>query len=305
MFDGQILGRIKGLSASKGIKPQLFIDLQLLNQTSLIFEIINFMAKVDIAPPTAQGYPGLPRLYIGRAYPESWYATLGVGGRGSWRIYVELDAFLLQRIEEVRRGKDIFVILDATLVVIERSAADTLVKRVASGSVHDENIPSNSFCTIQVAKSRWLELLKDLGYGDYHLAEIPLPSIRQSKLLAPSLNHLQRAWEHFHDGKDRETLAACYDALELFAKKCGSKGPDQNAYAAMLSGVGESEKIAKLKLAFDHCTKYLHLGRHEHEPRVSLEHKDAELGLLLTHACLAYLSRTEISSKRKKPLPVP
>jgi hypothetical protein len=32
----------------------------------------------------------------------------------------------------------------------------------------------------------------------------------------------------------------------------------------------------------------LHFGRHEDKPPVELDHRDAELGIMLTHACIAY-----------------
>jgi hypothetical protein len=83
--------------------------------------------------------------------------------------------------------------------------------------VHDASTPGNAHCPIEIPKSKWLELLKAVGYGEFHLAEIPLPRIRKVKALDVSLQHIQRAWEHFLNGSDRETLAACHDAFEKLA----------------------------------------------------------------------------------------
>jgi hypothetical protein len=264
------------------------------NKTSATFEIVNVMSDVGVATPSEHRYPNHRGAYIGHTFPLGSYPNIAAGGESRIDLSVELDQRATEGIEELRRHGDIFITVTCVLVAVEREAGDYMVKRIASDWVADEQISSNMFCAYEVPKSRWVQLLKEMGYGDYYLAQIPMPRIRQSRAFKRPLLHLQHAWECFQDGKDRETLAACHDALELLSKELGYEKPDQNAYAVMLQVEGEAEKVAKLRMAFDSCTKFLHLGRHEHECPVRLEHKDAELALLLTHACLGYLSKSDL-----------
>jgi hypothetical protein len=153
-------------------------------------------------------------------------------------------------------------------------------------------------CQHLIEKSRWLEILGELGYGEFHCAEIPLPRIRHQQLLERPLSRLRHAWTLFHDGKDREALAACYDALESLAKGIGYGKPDQSAYAGMLSSVA-AEKRESLKLTFDYISKFMHLGRHEPKAPIDIDHRDAELALVLVQACLSYLSRLDLKRHKK------
>jgi hypothetical protein len=299
MFDGKVVGRVETLSVIKGIKPQLAIALQFGNESSVSFDIVNLVVQVSVAASTADRLPGSPRFYVGRAFPQYWNLTLPARGEGGFRVFLDLDGHLLQDIQEVRRGRDLFLLVDAHLVGIER-APDGTAKRVGSDWVYDEKSLSNGFFSFEIARSKWLDLLKELGYGEYYLAEMPLPRVRRARVLEQSLTHLQRAWEHLLEGRDRETLAACYDALELLAKKSQSAMPDKNAFRRLLSGGVEEEKVKRLSEAFHWCAQFLHLGRHEHEPRVEIEHKDGELALLLTHACLAYVSKGDIRFDARK-----
>ena len=168
--------------------------------------------------------------------------------------------------------------------------------------LHQAGSPGDAHCSIEIPKSRWLELLKAVGYGQYHMAEIPLPRIRKVKALDASLQHIQRAWEHFLNGSDRETFAACHDALEKLAKESvnANSKPDQNAFSQIISGIGSPEKVQKVAQVLSQCASLLHLGRHEHKPPVELDHRDAELGILLTHACIAYLSKADLIKRTSK-----
>src|SRR5205823_11191141 len=115
-------------------------------------------------------------------------------------------------------------------------------KRIDHDSVNDAKVPSNSFFSFDIPKSRWLELLKEIGYGAYHLAEIPLPSIKMRPALEKSIARMQRAWEHFANGNDRETLAACFESLELLAKQFGDNSSDSKQAASVSRSLPRSEE---------------------------------------------------------------
>jgi hypothetical protein len=222
------------------------------------------------------------------------------GGSGTaWAFFVDADHRLLARIEQERKGRDVVLSLLITVGAIPRPVAGQS-NQIVFVNLRDATLPGNTYCTIEISKSKWLELLRAVGYGEFHLAEIPLPRIRKVKALDASLQHIQRAWEHFLNGSDRETLAACHDALEKLAKESANPNskPDQNAFSKILSGVGPPEKIQKIALLLSQCANVMHLGRHEHEPHVDIDHRDAELAILLTHACVAYLSKMDKQGSR-------
>jgi hypothetical protein len=205
---------------------------------------------------------------------------------------------VLHQVEQERKGRDVVLSLVISVYAIPRDLQDRS-PGITAIKLHDAAMPGNNHCVVKISKSEWLELLKAVGYGEYYLAEIPLPRIKKVKALDASLQHIQRAWEHFLNGSDRETLAACHDALEKLTKESVNGKPDQNAFSKILSGVGPPEKTQKIAQVLSQCASLLHLGRHEHKPAVELDHRDAELALLLTHACIAYLSKTDKSAKAK------
>jgi hypothetical protein len=136
--------------------------------------------------------------------------TITVGGPGpSWAFLIHSDHGLLHRIEEERRGRDVILRLDITVAAVVRPTPNNqppILSGVAVGQVSGAESPGNSFCSYEISKSKWLELLKAVGYGEFYMAEIPLPPIKKVKALDASLQHIQRAWEHFLNGSDREAL---------------------------------------------------------------------------------------------------
>jgi hypothetical protein len=134
--------------------------------------------------------------------------------------------------------------------------------------------------------------LKELGYGDYFLMEIPLKGVPEKRGMQKALEHIKAAWEHFEQGSDDETLGSCYKAFEYLAKKSGCKRPDQNAFERMLSPIPEEEKRKRLKMLMHDLCQFLTLGRHEPGiDAVMLDGRESEYGLILSQATLAYLAK--------------
>ncbi len=313
MLGGQLLGRITAVAGESGFTPyfRLPVSLNYQNHQSpaAVLDVVNTITAVYFTfsrngSPAQQG----PGSYFGPAYLNciGAFGTITVGGPGpSWAFLIPADHGLLHRIEAERRGRDVILRLEITVAAVVRPAPNNeppIPSGVAVGQVHGAEMQGNPFCSYEISKSKWLELLKAVGYGEFYMAEIPLPQIKKVKALDASLQHIQRAWEHFLNGNDREALAACHDALEKLAKESlgAQSKPDQNAFAKILAGTGPPEKVQKVALLLRQCADLLHLGRHEHKPSVELDHRDAELGILLTHACVAYLSRTPAMNKQSR-----
>ncbi len=289
-------GRIVTVSGSSGPRPHLRLRVTISERNAPspppVHDVVNVTARCLLAY-SRKGLPEHSNAFIGFAGLERSLGTVAGNSGPSWDFIVDADHSLLHRVEAERKGRDVVMRLEIDAVAVTRkSGSDPTPIAVVSGQVSDEGRPNS--CAIEIPKSRWLEILKEVGYGEFHMAEIPLPSIRKGKALDASLQHLQRAWEHFLNGSDREAMAACYDALEWIAKHLGNANskPDQNVFSNILKGLGHIEKVTSVARVLSQCASLSHLGRHEHKPSVELEHRDAELAILLTHACIAYLSRT-------------
>src|SRR5258707_11594401 len=312
MLGGQLLGRIAAVAGESGFTPYFRLPLSLTYQNpqspATVLDVVNVIATAYFTF-SKNGYPVQQGTgsYFGPAHfpgPGS-LGTITASNGPSWSFLIQADHSLLHRIEEERKGRDVVLRLEITVAAFVRPAPNNeppIPAGIAVGQVHGADMPGNAFCSYEISKSKWLELLKAVGYGEFYMAEIPLPQIKKVKALDASLQHIQRAWEHFLNGNDREALAACHDALEKLAKETlgAQSKPDQNAFTKILAGVGPPEKVQKVALVLRQCADLLHLGRHEHKPPVELDHRDAELGILLTHACIGYLSRTPAMNKQPR-----
>src|SRR5712692_5239123 len=78
---------------------------------------------------------------------------------------------------------------------------------------------STLYCPFKVAQSDWVKILKELGYGDYFLIEVPLRGVPTRLGMTKALVHLGNAWGHFNEARDEETLVSCYKAFEFLAKQ--------------------------------------------------------------------------------------
>jgi hypothetical protein len=299
MNEGTLLARIASLRGERGFMPYLRVPLTLSYQSAMteVLDVVNVSATAFLLYAKEGRTENTAGSYLGPCHLDP-YSTLGTLSPGApavaWTLLFPVEHRILHLVEQERKGRDVVLSFVISLSAIPREQpGGQKPTGITAVKLRDANMPGNDHCVIEISKSKWLELLKAVGYGEYLVAEIPLPRINKRKALEKSLQHLQRAWEHFLNGSDRETLAACHDVFEKLAKGSVNPNskPDQNAFSQILTGVGSPEKVQKLAQVVHHCTSLMHLGRHEHAPSVELDHRDAEFAILLTHACVAYLSK--------------
>jgi hypothetical protein len=306
MNEGTLLARIASIHGEPGFMPYLRLPLTLSYQGAVteILDVVSVNATAFLLYAKEGRLENNAGHYLGPCHldPYSSLGTLSNVPAVAWTLLFPVEHRILHLVEQERKGKDVVLsfLISVCAIPREQPNGQKPVGLIAI-KLRDANMPGNDRCVIEISKSKWLELLKTLGYGEYHLAEIPLPRIKKQKALDASLQHLQRAWEHFLNGSDKETLAACHDVLEklVMGSVNPRSKPDQNTFSQILSGVGTSEKVQKLAQVMHHCTSLMHLGRHEHTPSVELDHRDAELAILLTHACVAYLSKANKPKPKK------
>jgi hypothetical protein len=193
----------------------------------------------------------------------------------------------------MRSGKDLFLNIDFHCMAGWQT--DTPQKAIADITrvdVRAGNYASN-YCPFKVPRSEWVKTLKDLGYGDYVLCEIPLRAVPARVGLKKALKHLQDAWEHFENAKDKETLVSCYDAFEFLAKRVGVTDPNQQAFERILVGIEDEKKRKALALLVSYVCRFFALARHEEgRDTLSFNRKDSEYAVMLAQASLAYLAKS-------------
>jgi hypothetical protein len=214
------------------------------------------------------------------------------GREDTWVVSIPLTPHQLHRIEQVRRSGDLYFFLDLHYVAVAISApGDSYKEWTIDGDVQDHGC-SDCHTTVKVARSDWTTILKQLGYSDQFLIEVPLASVPRRAGMQGALNHLSAAWDHFYAGNDEETLVSCYKAFEHLAKAAGCKHPDQNGFDRLLAGA-DAAKRNELKLVLARLCDFFHLARHESDgTRAPIDRRDAELGLIMTQAGLGYLAKT-------------
>lgn len=301
-MDG-IQGRITSIGGRSGAVPRLEVRTDLTSKGEEVLDIISFSCRASIARTGWQSVNGIPvaptELFIGEGHLVNSFGISTMTKNSEMRVdfYFNLTPAVIQAIERHRQGQDVAIRLTITVVSAEREPTNRTPK-----CIHriDARSSGYDYITTDIPRSRWLDTLKQMGYAEYYSMDIPLPRISKTSVTTPVLPILQRAWENFENGSDRETLAACWEAMEVLAKKHGATQPDQNAYVKMLTGTAHTEKTLKLANALRNWTDFLHLGRHEHDPSVELDHRDAEFALVMTHACFAYLSKHKLNKGDKK-----
>jgi hypothetical protein len=220
-----------------------------------------------------------------------WFGDFGHKQQDRWEVFLSMAHYHQQAVEERRRGRDLYFFLKlfyraAHLPQPQQPGAQAYV----TNSVQDDST-SNGFLTYKVARSDWLGILKELGWGDYFLIEVPLRGVPARSDFNRALDHLTEAWKHFGDARDAETIASCYKAFEFLASSHGFSNPDQQSFEKLLDGVEDPTKRRRIALVIHQLCQYFHLGRHEAgKEYVQVDRRDAEYALVLTQATLRVLA---------------
>jgi hypothetical protein len=288
-----LVGSIKLLRAENIGIPKLTLQVFVKSRFDTKLTPLGAHAEVRI---TANGYRHdlVGRSYfVGYALLDDPPHSINARGEATWTLSVPVTQFCLQEIEKSRKGRDIRLIAMVHFVgAIEESAGTSRYGRFWSGRVDSEE-SSSMYCSVRVPRSDWINWLKELGYGDYYLIEVPLRGVPERGELKKALAHLTDAWEHFNLGKDAEALGSCHKGFERVAHDHDAK-PDQNGWEKILRNQDvDPVKREKMKHLLHRLCDYLHLGRHEaKDPKVQLDRVDSEYALILSQATLSYLART-------------
>lgn len=288
------LKSIRGESA--GI-PRLILDFRAKNGWQYNLGTVSVRAEIRAAPDMYEhDMRKCPFLGFGELEERPGMHLKGM--EQDWIIVLPLSPYALRGIEETRKGRDLFLVVQFFCVATRMDDNASSLSALGRASVYAPGA-SPPYCPFKVAQSDWVKILKDLGYGDHFLIEVPLRGVPQRVGMKKALAHLEDAWGHFNEGRDEETLVSCYKAFEFLAKQAKVNDPNQQAFGKILAGIEDDKKRKRLELLMDYVCRFFALGRHEEgEETVSLNRRDSEYALILAQASLGYLAKN--MSERSK-----
>jgi len=194
---------------------------------------------------------------------------------------VPLDFARLRRLEELRSGEDPFFSLSLSGLVWFPNGASF------------EKVTSQGELQFRVPRSTWADqVLPRWELSSVKLIEIRFPSNITGDNFRTAYAKVEAAERLFANGQWKQTLGELYSAFEGLAKSLNCTKPDQQFFAALLSGLHPVKKET-VKLALDGFCDLLHLGRHE--PKESADTfvvspSDARFALVMAHAIFEYIT---------------
>ncbi len=282
----QLFVGLRNVSGQCAGVPKLTMNIDVKNDSNDSVTILYVTAEVRAAASAQICDFAKSAYFLGYAVLESSGGQIGPGQQHTWGLGLALTPYHLRKIEEIRNGGDLYLVAKFTSAAAELDKTDPAKLK----GFHSPDVSTAG--PFKIAQSDWMKILRDLGYEDYFLIEVPLRSIRWRKHMEKALEHLSKAWEHYEEGNDRETLASCYSAFEYLAKQAKFENPDQNAFEKLLGSVESREIKDKLKPLMRYICDFLQLGRHVPGQELAhVERKDSEFGLILSQSALAYLTK--------------
>ena len=196
------------------------------------------------------------------AYPEAYSTSVLLVG--------ELDRARIEALEAERRGGE----LKWTIWI---RATTTREERVAPATGQGE---------IAIAKSAWLDVLKQAGYQRTIQVEVPLrPGGRTH--LARAVMHLAKAQELLNGGDARQAVATCRDGLEALSQHVG--GDDSKATFDRASS--KNDRLLVLRRA---AKQLPHAAKHSDDTVDKIEWSIADAEMVI--AVAAAMIRRECES---------
>ena len=161
----QIVGRIEDVNAQSGLKPVLWLTVALNSKYESAFDLTAIASRAYVAFSEGGQGPQTGTNYVGEAYVDGSLATILPGEGGSLRILIPMDFEILDGIEELRAGRDVVISLLVAFKGTERRQDGMVGSRTVGGYISDARSSGQPQLLMVVAKSRWDELLKYLGYS--------------------------------------------------------------------------------------------------------------------------------------------
>jgi hypothetical protein len=217
-------------------------------------------------------------------------AVIPSGKEGLGAFHVDLLPQVLEHIEEQRAGGDVKLLLSSRVLVSEVSVLNNVKTLGAPFETQFGDGTSGRFEYV-VPQSEWLKILKALAWCELEIVEFPSSRLRAVPALARAIQRFEDAQVCYRRGDWEESMLNCRKAFEAIVQDTTGEPDMSKAYQALVSILGEDTKTKRINELVKSLGDFLHLGRHENQPPVSIKRADSELALLFTGALLTYLGK--------------
>ena len=133
--------------------------------------------------------------------------------------------------------------------------------------------------------SDWIEVLEHWQYAEGFLIQVPMVSGPDSKRAVAARDDLKKAIHHMSEGRSREAVAACRDALEV------AFGEDRDPYPDLgyrVPGIENAGKDARFWVARRGLWAIAHAAKHRDDTTAAIEweRRDARALIMMVSALL-------------------
>ncbi len=142
----------------------------------------------------------------------------------------------------------------------------------------------------RIAQSEWVKYLRQLGWDETTLFE--LPAGRASYASPAAQKRWDEAVEHYRRGNWEDTLVSCrklFEALAAAKSDANADRPDPRKLREYFDTTDKGNTLNEMQKQF---TQFLHLGRHDQMPQsgIQIDRKDALLALTISAGLLRYMN---------------
>lgn len=211
------------------------------------------------------------------------------------KLEIELDYRKLDFIEETRKGDlKLRCYLNLLGVQMQQKASgfEGFAEAFQRGfKIADVEIQSGNFDHILIHESQWVKILKGLGYGNFQIVELQIPSF-PSGILDNPFTSFNKAKQELNEGNYVEVLVKCQDVIDKVGKATKPFKPQLEN----LMGEEKLKRVGTFKGTFANFLGLRHEVALDKEPIIR---KDAELALHTTLAILNYFARRMSELKKR------
>jgi hypothetical protein len=203
--------------------------------------------------------------------------------QGTFPARVDLGAYVLpaqlEALERERAGGPLKLHLNLQGAIVRNGSTDTRAEVPPIQAFSDELV-------YRVKAAEWIEVLEHWHYAQGFLLQVPKFSSRDSVQGVHALGDLEKAISDMAEGRYREAIAACRDALET---AYGSD--DKSLYPELeysVKGLQDANKQARFWLARRGVWAIANVAKHRDEAtrQIEWERRDAQALILMLSALL-------------------
>ncbi len=182
--------------------------------------------------------------------------TLEYSKKTSCYFEIDLDARRIEAIERLRSGGGLYFIASIWGTAFSKENG---VHEVSADLHHDVN------------QGTWVEILRQLGFANYMLIEIPVPDKKSFPELAEATEHLTSAQKAMMNGEYREAVGCCRDVLESISTILGDNDIQDPEVQQLFVNTKLMDKSARQRLLRRALKIITHPARHADEVSKNIE----------------------------------